>query len=293
MGPESNSPRSAAQGQPAYNQPEQGRQANYQQPPGYPMPGQPPPQQKKGLAIVALVVSIVALVLCLIPVINNVAIVLGLVGLGLAIAALVIASKRKQKKGMPIAALIMSVLAIIGAIVSQLIYVSVLNSVSDAIEEGSDGVVPLTEEQQSEAAEIPALGLGESAPVGDEYTVTVNAVNLDATEDILAVSEVNEAPQGQYVLVDLSVEYTGAEEGDPWIDLGVNLVGSDARQYDPSTCSAILEKPALEVPTLENGGQGDYQVCMDVPAEAVQDAQLFVEPTLSFNDSDRVYWSVN
>lgn len=57
-------------------------------------------------------------------------------------------------------------------------------------------------------------------------------MNLDATEDILAVNEFNEGPQGQFVLIDLSVEYTGSEEGDPWIDLGVNFVGSDARQYD-------------------------------------------------------------
>jgi hypothetical protein len=292
MGPESNSPQSAAQGQPTYSQPDPDQQTHYQAPPGYPMPGQPPPPQKKGLAITALVLSIVALVLCLIPVINNFAIVLGLVGLGFAIAALVIASKRQQKKGMAIAALIMSVVAIIGAIVSQLIFVAALNSVSDAIEEGSDGVVPLTQEQQSEAAERPALGLGESSAVGDEYNVTVNAVNLDATEDILAVNEFNEGPQGQFVLIDLSVEYTGSEEGDPWIDLGVNFVGSDARQYDSSTCTVLLEKNGSDVPTLENGGKGDYQVCMDVPAEAVQDAQIFVEPTVSFDNDSRVYWAV-
>jgi hypothetical protein len=176
--------------------------------------------------------------------------------------------------------------------VSQLIFVAALNSVSDAIEEGSDGVVPLTQEQQSEAAETPALGLGESSAVGDEYNVTVNAVNLDATEDILAVNEFNEGPQGQFVLIDLSVEYTGSEEGDPWIDLGVNFVGSDARQYDSSTCTAVLEKNGSDVPTLENGGKGDYQVCMDVPAEAVQDAQIFVEPTVSFDNDSRVYWAV-
>jgi hypothetical protein len=276
----------AAPGQPGYAQP--GEQ-------GYPYPGAPmEPQQKtgKGLSIAALVVSIVALVLCLIPIINNFTLVLGVVGLGLGIAALVIASKRQAKKGMSIAALIMSPLAIIGAIVSQLIYAAMLTGIGAAIEESADGVVPVTEQEQQPAGDAPRMVLGEAAGVGDEYRVTVNSVKLDATEDILPVNPFNEEPQGQYVLVDLAVEYTGSEEGDPGIDLSVNFVGSDARQYESNACSAVVEKPAFDVPTLENGGKGDYQVCMDVPVAAVQDAQLFIEPTVSFDNSARVYWAV-
>jgi hypothetical protein len=128
--------------------------------------------------------------------------------------------------------------------------------------------------------------------VGDEYSVTINSVTLDGTADILAMNEFNEEPSGQYILVDVTAEYTGSEEGDPWIDLSVNFVGSDARQYDSSTCMAVLEKGALDVPTLENGGAADYQLCMDVPADAVEGGKLFVEPIISFDNDSRIYWAV-
>jgi hypothetical protein len=163
--------------------------------------------------------------------------------------------------------------------------------VADAVEEGADGVVPVSEEEQAQSAEAEVLELGASSMVGNEYDVTVDAINLDATDDILAMNEFNEAPEGQYVLVDLSVEYVGAEEGDPWLDLSVNLVGGDARQYDSTTCMAMLEQGQMDVPTLENGGTASYQLCMDVPAEAVKDANLFVEPLMSFDDDARVYWA--
>jgi hypothetical protein len=171
-------------------------------------------------------------------------------------------------------------------------YVSMIDSVAEAVEEGADGVVPVTEAEQEAAAEVPALPLGTSSPLGNEYNVTINSVNLDAAADILAMNEFNEDASGQYVLVDVTAEYTGSEEGDPWIDLSVNFVGSDARQYDSSTCTASLETGAFDVPTLENGGTADYQLCMDVPAGAVDGGKLFVEPTISFDNDSRTYWAV-
>jgi hypothetical protein len=262
-----------------------------------PMPGVPAPQENKnagkGLAITALVLAIVSLLLCWVPIVNNLVFGLGIIALGFAIAATIITVKRKSKsKGMSIAALIISVLSIVGVIVSQIFYASVLTSVAEAIEDSADGVVAVDENEQAEVTEATTLALGAGAAIGNEYNVTVEAVKLDATQDILAMNEFNQDPEGQYVLIDLVTEYVGSEEGDPWIDLSVKLVGGDARQYDSSTCLASLNKEALTVPTLENGGVGEYQLCLDVPAEAVTDAKLFVEPTLSFDNDSRVYWSV-
>lgn len=265
-----------------------------------PMPAAPPPagpqQHKdagKGLAITALVIAIVSLLLCWIPIVNNMVFFLGIIALGFAIPAAIISFKRRSKaKGMSIAALIIAVLSLVGVIATQAFYVSMIDSVAEAVEEGADGVVPVTEAEQEAAAEVPALALGTSSPVGNEYNVTINSVNLDAAADILAMNEFNEDASGQYVLVDVTAEYTGSEEGDPWIDLSVNFVGSDARQYDSSTCMASLETGAFDVPTLENGGMADYQLCMDVPADAVDGGKLFVEPTISFDNESRIYWAV-
>jgi hypothetical protein len=262
-----------------------------------PFPGAPAPQENqnagKGLAITALALAIVSLLLCWVPFVNNLVFGLGFIALGFAIAATVITVKRKSKsKGMSIAALIISVISIIGVIVSQIFYVSILDGVADSIEDAADGVVAVDDGEQAEVAEATTLALGKGAAIGNEYNVTVKAVDLDATKDILAMNQFNQDPEGQYVLIDLVTEYVGSEEGDPWIDLAVKLVGGDARQYGSSTCMASLEKEALTVPTLENGGVGEYQLCLDVPAEAIKDAKLFVEPTLSFDNDSRVYWAV-
>ena len=253
-----------------------------------PAPFQAPPARPgKGLAVTALVLGIVAFALCWVPVLNNVFLFVGLAGLGFGIAALVVASKRRAPKGMPIAGLILSVLSIIGVFATQALYSAAIDSVVESIEDSSDGVVAAEPEQTEAAAE--ALALGSSAEIG-EYTVTVTGVNLNGNDQVMAANQFNAPPTGQYVLVDLAVVYNGSEEGDPWVDLTTEFAGSDARQYSTSTCTAVAPNPAHEVPTLTNGGAGNFSVCFDVPAEAVTDAKILVESLFSFQD-DRVYWA--
>ncbi|MFZ3417197.1 DUF4190 domain-containing protein [Arthrobacter sp. 3Tela_A] len=248
----------------------------------------PPAKPGKGLAVTALVLGIVALALCWVPVLNNVFLFVGLAGLGFGIAALVVASKRRAPKGMPIAGLILSVLSIIGVFATQALYTAAIDSVVESIEDSSDGVVAAPEAEQQEAA-AESLALGSSAEVG-EYTVTVTGVNLNGNDQVMAANQFNEPPAGQYVLVDLAVVYNGSEEGDPWIDLTTEFAGSDARQYSSSTCTAVSPNPAHEVPTLTNGGAGNFTVCFDVPVEAMTDAKILVESLFSLRD-DRVYWA--
>ncbi|MCC9178378.1 DUF4352 domain-containing protein [Arthrobacter sp. zg-Y750] len=257
---------------------------------GAPGPGKPTnPEAGKGLAITALVIGIVSLLLCWVPFVNNLVFVLGLIGLGFAIPALVIAVKnRSRAKGMSIAALILVVLSLVGVLATQAYYGRVLDDVAESIEDGADGVVDTSDEEQ-EAAATDALAIGTAATVGD-YSVTVTGVNTNAVDAIMAANEYNEAPAGQYVLVDLAVEYSGDSEGNPWIDLSTKFIGSDARQYDSTTCMATLPNPAYNVPTLEKGGAGTFQICMDVPAEALSDAKIFVQPTFTLSDNDRAYW---
>lgn len=282
-------------GQPGPGQPEQG----YPGYPGQPGPGQGfngagtgkpvNPEAGKGLAITALVIGIVSLLLCWVPFVNNLVFVLGLIGLGFAIPALVISVKnRSRAKAMSIAALVLVVLSLVGVLATQAFYGAVIDDVAESIEDGADGVVDSSDQEQKAAED--ALAIGTAATVGD-YSVTVTGVNTNAGDLIAAVNPYNAAPQGQYVLVDLAVEYTGDGEGNPWVDLSTKFIGADARQYDPSTCSVVLENENYDVPTLEKGGMADFQVCMDVPAEALADAKVFVEPTFAWDDEDRTYWT--
>ncbi|WP_104108676.1 hypothetical protein [Arthrobacter sp. N199823] len=198
--------------------------------------------------------------------------------------------KRSKARGMSIAATVISVVSLIGVLASQAMYSSIIEGIGKSIEEGSDGVVDVAPKDQKKA-DAEALSLGVSGNVGSEYEVTVKSVNLNAADAIVAANEYNGPAKDQYVLIDVAVKYVGAEEGNPWIDLGVKLVGIDARQYSSTTCTAMLEKSGTSVPTLENGGTGEYQVCMDVPASALEGAKIFVDPTFSFKDNQRVYWN--
>ena len=77
----------------------------------------PPQQDKKGMAIASLVLGILALVGCLIPVLNIVSIILGIIAIILGIVALrAIKQGRAGGKGMAIAGIVLSILAILGAI---------------------------------------------------------------------------------------------------------------------------------------------------------------------------------
>ncbi|MHA7270731.1 hypothetical protein [Arthrobacter sp. HLT1-20] len=263
--------------------------------PGFPPAGPPaPPANKnagKGLAITALSLAIVSLLLCWVPIVNNLVFFLGLMALGFAVPALIVSMrKRSTARGMSIAATVIAVVSLIGVLASQAMYSSMIDDIGKSIEEGSDGVVDVAPKDQKKA-DAAALALGATGKVGAEYEVTVKSVNLNAAEAITAASEYNEPAKGQYVLIDVAVKYVGAEEGDPWIDLGVKLVGTDARQYSSTTCTAMVEKSGTSVPTLENGGTGEFQVCMDVPASAVAGAKVFVEPTFTLKDNQRVYWT--
>lgn len=257
--------------------------------PGYPVPPPNPPQDPEtgqGLVISAVVTGAVSILLCWVPVVNSIVFLSAPVGIGLAIPALVIWGKRNPRsKALSITGLVLSVLSLVGVLGTQALYSTSVVDIFRSSAGRSNG-----EPGRFLPAAGDALELGSSANVG-EYSVTVTGVDTDATERILAISPYNQAPQDQFVLVDVSVTYLGNGEGDPWADLRIKFTGADARQYDANACIERLDKGAYNVPTLETGGAGEFQVCMDVPAVALADAEVFVEEEYS-TDNDRVYWSI-
>ena len=259
--------------------------------PGTPIPSPSPKSTAgRGLGIAALVIAIVALVLCWVPIVNNFAAILGVVALILGLVSLVIALKRKGSKGLGIASSVIAIVAIVLVFATQSFYAKAIDEVTSGIEDAADGEVAAPAEVVEQAEdETQVLALGEAATVGD-YSVNVSTVNLDAGKAIAKVNEFNEKAKGQYVLVDISVVYNGDEEGDAWLDLNPELVGSDASIYDTSTAMVVPAKPATDAPTLSKGGKASYQVVFDVPAEAVADAKIRMTETMSFND-ESVLWA--
>jgi len=257
-----------------------------------------------GLAIAALVVGIIALLLCWIPIVNNVIFFIGLVGLGLAIPAYVVGRKRGSGTGMAVAAGVVSVLSMAGVIATQALYVETIEDVGEAFEDpfeeppnepptNSDPSDPVTPDEPEVVPGSPAspLTLGQSATIGS-YDVRLVSVTANANEILASTNPFNEPPKGQYVLVRLAVRFDGRGEGDPWIDLDPTFRGTDARQYATFNCAAVVPMAAVDVPTLERGGRATYQDCFDVPPTAIKGGLVFVEDSLSFSDGDRTYWTV-
>jgi hypothetical protein len=288
-------------GQPAYGPPP-GQPAYGMPPAGFPQYGEQPPAPRKGsgLAIAALVLGIIALVLCWVPIVNNFAAVLAVVGLALGIPALVSARRGKRTgRGMALASVILSVVAIVGVLATQALYSSVLDDVSDEINNsiesadasaGAEAEVAANDEADASAAADAVLPLGKSGQLS-EYTVTVDSVTQDANDVVANENQFNGPPNGQYVLVGLTVTYNGTDDGDPWIDLSTEFVGTDARKYDTSSCTAVIPNEASDVPTLLTGGTASYQVCMDVPPTAIAGGKVEVSESFSFDDS-KLVWAI-
>ncbi|WP_447925695.1 hypothetical protein [Georgenia muralis] len=304
-------PRSGQQpytGQQAYGQ-GYGYQQQYGQPTGQ-------PQRTNGLAVAAFVVGLLSILVAWIPVVGIAGIIGGIVAVVLGIMAMTKANKGQAGgKGLGIAGLVLGVLSVLLGLVVSVI----LGAALTAFQESDLGAPePVVEEEPAQeapadedltdaptgddattapdgaAGDAPdlaaALPLGQGAEVGD-YTVTVTGIDLDADEEMGAV-EFNEAAEGRYVLADVSVVFNGTDEGDPWIDLNHVFVGADALQYDWASCTATEPNPVFDVPTMGTGASASYQVCMDVPPEAIEGGSFFIEELFAFDDASRAVWEI-
>ncbi|WP_413542779.1 hypothetical protein [Citricoccus nitrophenolicus] len=287
------------------------------QPPLPPAPPSRPGTPGKALSIVGIVLGGLALLLSWVPIVNNLAFVLGLVGLVLGIIGLVLAIRKHGAKALSIVAVVLSVLSLVVVFATQAFYSAVLEDVSDALDEtssessiesvadtGSEGegtAGPSSDGSDSgDAAEEPAAGpastslsLGEQATAG-RYLVTVDAVDLEATDAVVAANTFNEAPEnGQYVTADLTVTFEGdgADEGMPLFDLDVELLGGDQRNYATYECMASLGDFSEQTDGLRAGGSSSFQVCFDIPEAAAEGAEVRVEDQLDFG-SDPVVWAI-
>lgn len=300
----------APQGQPQYGQgpqpyfPPPGQPPYGPPPGGYPQYGgqQPDPRKGSGLAISALVLGIIALFLCWVPIVNNFAAILAVVGLALGVPALISARRgRRTGSGLAIASVILSALALVGVLSTQALYSSVIDDVTNDLSNSvpskpsssdrtGDAESSAAAEADASAAAAAVLSLGQPGEL-TEYTVTVDSVTPNGNDIVAAENQFNSPPAGQYVLVGITVTYKGADEGDPWLDLSTEFIGTDARKYDTSSCSAVIPDEVSDLPTLLAGGTATYQVCMDVPPTAIEGGRVVVSESFSFDDVSAV-WAI-
>ncbi|MFE4464446.1 DUF4190 domain-containing protein [Oerskovia sp. NPDC056781] len=217
-------------GQPAAWGPEQG---------GYPPYGAVPPRKTNVLAITGLVLAIVGLVLCLIPIINLFAAVLALAGLVLGIIGLVKAGTLGNGKGMSIAAIVISVVAGIGVVVSQVFFVAALEELSSSL--GSTSISSSAPDEPA-VGEVPADGTGSDA--GDSAA--------GASSPALAFGDVAVYEDGLEVGVSAPAAFTpsdtaaGDEGFTQFVRIDVTLTNGTAETFDPTFAYVTVSSGGAE-----------------------------------------------
>lgn len=248
-------------------------------------PAPAPAKAGNGLAIAALVLGIVGLVLAFIPLVGGFGGFLGFVGLVLGVVALFL---KGRKKGLAIAGAAVSALALIVSIVMGLVYTAMfVSSVDQAINqpvtvdpvEGAEEEAPAGDEAAGEAGtrENPvAVG---SVISGTEYDVVINSVTLNATDQVLAASPVNDAPADglAYAIINASITYTGEESGYAAMAM-IDFVADSGEVYDSSDNFAVAPDPSLGLDELFTGGVATGNTVIAIPADA--QGVLRVQPGL-------------
>ena len=162
------------------------------------------------------------------------------IGIGLGVPTLVLAVRgRRGGRGPAIAGLITSTLAIVVPVAVTLVVFVVAPA----------GAAARPSEQDDVAARAEPLAVGTRTTVGD-HTVAVTGVDQDADDVIAAADPLNEAPAGQYMLIDLNVTDDGAEEGDAWLDSAIDHLGTEARDDSDDSCGAVVPDATFEQPAL-------------------------------------------
>lgn len=174
---------------------------------------------------------------------------------------------------------------------------------TEATEPSSEHTAALEEETTPEAEPEttpepePELGTRENPAevesdeaffgVGDEkITVTLGAANWDATSVVLGENEYQDPPAdgSVFVIVPVTVGYSGPDSVLPWIDLDVTFLADNGRSYEDTF--AIIPDDLMDVADIYDGGTATGNVLFELPADQVPGGMWGV----SYNWSDPLWW---
>ncbi|RLP79864.1 DUF4190 domain-containing protein [Mycetocola lacteus] len=243
-----------------------------EQPPVAPLPQAPVetapasvPSSRRGLAITALVLGIVAVVFAFFPPLG---ILLGVIAVVFGIIALV----KRQPKGLALTGLI---LGAVGVIVSVILLVVGLIFAANLIEQGQRGEGPLANSSLLPSAE-PTEQVDESADtvgaigtpiVGDGYTVVINSFTPNQTAEVMAADAENAEPIDghSYAVVNYTVTYTGTAQGS-LLEAPVQYVTSADELYPLEDTFGYAPEPRFTLDeTLTPGQSVTGNIALIVP----------------------------
>ncbi|MBD5784556.1 DUF2510 domain-containing protein [Cellulosimicrobium terreum] len=262
--------------------------------PSVPSYGQPVPEQGATkvhpVGWTALALAVVGFIFACIPG----ALVVGWVLLPVAFVLAIVTFFLKGKKWPAITALIVSV---VGTVVGFIVFfVVVSDAAEDAFGDSDVTVSTAPEDAESDApssedeAAPPDDDGGDGEPgsrenpvalgsviSGEEYDVTINTFEPDATDDVMAANQFNEdPPEGfVYALVNASITYTGTDSGSGFL-VTVDYVTSTGEVLTSSDTLVVAPEPELGYQELYEGGTDTGNIAIAIPEG--DDGLLRVQP---------------
>lgn len=253
--------------------------------------------QKRGFAVTALVLGIVAIMGSWIPFVSIGSALIGVVGLVFGIIAVVKAAKGTAGgKVMAIVGTTLSVLAVVFAMLSTSAGAKALDETLDEVnadlatvanttpdsdeqsvkDEGSAGE-PAQPEESSDGTRDNPFPVG-SVLSNEEVEVILGDANWAADEIVAAENQFNEpAPEGStYVLLPVTITNVASSEPvTPWLELQVFYVAPDGRSFDEA--SAVVPNDLMDIDDLYEGGTGSGNLVYTIPSDAQEGGVWGVE----------------
>ncbi|GAA1468061.1 DUF4352 domain-containing protein [Nocardiopsis exhalans] len=150
---------------------------------------------------------------------------------------------------------------------------------TSASEENATGAETEEAAEEEPAEESGDFAMGEAAQLGD-WMVTVNGTETAASygEEFF-----EEQAQGEFVIVDMTVE-NGGSESTTFDDSALSLIDSDGNSHAAST---LLGADTFFLQQINPGNQASGEALFDVP-EGTEPVALEVEDTWSFDEPIRI-----
>jgi hypothetical protein len=171
--------------------------------------------------VTALVLAIVALVLSWVPIINNVAALLAVVGLVFGVVALVGALRRgRPGKGMAITAIALAVVSLVIVIITQIAYGKVIDEVVDDLNSGAEQL----DEQSADTVDVDEDAADDAPDAGAAQDIT--------SVDLAFGQQAYDPTTWWYVAV---LDNPNTEFVFPFAEVTVEAVGADGTILDSSS----------------------------------------------------------
>ncbi|SNR52676.1 hypothetical protein SAMN06265360_108186 [Haloechinothrix alba] len=164
----------------------------------------------------------------------------------------------------------------------------------ETVENGSENGDSEAQEDESEyGTRANPLEIGTRIEMG-EWSLAVTDVNPDATDEVLAANEFNEAPADgrQFVMFSVDASYHGEESGTAWLDFSWAVVGSAGNTFGGESMDdycGVVPDPLDDTGETYPGGDVSGNVCISVPADQLDGGTIRIQETFEFGDTRAFY----